>query len=224
MNQKDNIFVYGFIGAGYLLFCSVIPSLIAIQCFALAGLDADFMYVILSFVTGILYTKILFSFMKERVELFSGFCFIGIIEAVVTAIILFFVINFVVSPGLSILFPSSAANYSTNVDNMMMTPAITFFQVAVVAPLFEELIFRGLIMKRALRKWSAPVAVGMTAFLFGVLHMSIVQGLSAAAAGIVLCTFYGRRRCVGLNILAHSLYNSMVFGLAMMIQYAIQMG
>jgi membrane protease YdiL (CAAX protease family) len=57
----------------------------------------------------------------------------------------------------------------------------------------------------------------MTAVLFGVLHLSIVQGISAAAAGIVLCVFYGRRKSVGLNILAHSIYNGMVFGLAMLL-------
>ena len=224
MNRKDNIFVYGLIGIGYLLFCSLIPSLIAIQCSDLMGGDVDFLYVIFSFVTGIIYIKMIFSFMKEKVELLSGFSFLGILEAVFTAILLFVVINFVVSPAFSMLFPSSAANYNSNVTDMMSTPAVTCFQVVVMAPLFEELIFRGLIMKRALRKWPVPVAVGMTAFLFGILHMSIVQGLSAAAAGILLCTFYARRKSVGLNILAHSIYNGMVFGLAMLLQYMVQIG
>ena len=217
MNHKDNILVYAFIGIGYLLFCSAIPSMIAIQCSAMTGGDINGFYLFLSFVTGIIYIIIIFSIMKERVDLFAGFSLKGILEAIVTALLLFFVINFVVSPALSILFPTSAGNYDVSMTDMMSTPIATFFQVAVVAPLFEELIFRGLIMKRALRKWSAPAAVVMTAFLFGLLHLSIVQGLSAAAAGILLCTFYERRRSVGLNILAHGIYNSMVFGLAMLI-------
>lgn len=214
-DKKDNIFFYGLIGCGYLLFCSAIPSEMALGIASVAGGEINHYYALLSFVTGIIYVRMIFSFMGEKLELIANFSLKGLAEAVVTAVLLFVVVNFVVSPLLSIAFPVSAKNYDSNVTDMMTTPIATFFQVAVIAPLFEELIFRGLIMKRALLKWKVSFAVLMTAGLFGILHMSLVQGISAAAAGILLCLFYAKRRSVGLNILAHGIYNGMVFCMAM---------
>ena len=216
-DKRDNIIVYALIGAGYLLFCSVIPSAMAISYSAVLKWEINNLYAPLSFVTGVLYMMMIFSLMREKMDLTANFSWKGLVEAFLTAAVLFVVINFIVSPFLSHLFPTSAGNYDSNMTDMMATPVATFFQVAIIAPLFEELIFRGLILKRSLRKWSVPFAVFMTAALFGILHMSVVQGLSAAAAGIVLCLFYVRRRSVGLSILAHSIYNGMVFGLAFLI-------
>ena len=215
--KRDNIFVYGLLGLGYLLFCSAIPSAMAVSYASVMGWEVNHIYVPLSFLTGILYVMIVFSFMREKLDLSKNVSWKGLGEAFLTAIILFFVINFVVSPALSFVFPASAHNYDSSVADMMATPVITFFQVAFVAPLFEELIFRGLILKRALCRWTISFSVLMTAALFGILHMSIVQGLSAAAAGILLCLFYVRRRSVGLSILAHGIYNGMVFGLAFLL-------
>ena len=214
-DKKDNIWTYALIGTGYLLFCSAIPSSAAIGIASAMGTAVNNCYVPLCFVTGMIYTIMVFSYMREKMDWKAGFSGRGFGEAILAAVILFIVINFVVSPAISILFPASAGNYDANVADMMSTPVVTFFHVAIVAPLFEELIFRGLILKRALRKWSVPAAVVMTAVLFGVLHMNLVQGISATAAGIVLCMFYVRRKSVGLNIIAHGIYNGLVFGLAL---------
>ena len=216
-DKKDNIFTYALIGAGYLLFCSALPSFLAINGSAMTGFEVNAIYAPLSFVTGVIYMILIFSLMGEKMEILSGISLKGIVEALLTAVVLFVLINFMVSPFLSMLFPASAGNYDNNMTDMMATPVATFFQVALIAPLFEELIFRGLILKRALKRWRPFVGVLMTAALFGILHMSVVQGLSAAAAGMVLCTFYVRRKSVGLNILAHSIYNGMVFVLALYI-------
>ena len=216
-DKKDNIFIYGLIGAGYLLFCSALPSILAMNYAPLWGFEINAIYAPLSFVTGVVYMILIFALMGEKMEIFARFSLKGLGEAMITAFILFVVINFAVSPLLSILFPASAGNYDNNMTDMMSTPVATFFQVAFIAPLFEELIFRGLILKRALRKWNSAAGVIMTAALFGILHMSVVQGLSAAAAGLLLSMFYVRRKSVGLNILAHGIYNGMVFGLALLI-------
>lgn len=214
---KDNILIYSLLGAGYLLFCSALPTMIAINAAEILGGNVNNYYAPFSFITGVIYIGMVFAWMGEKLDLTKNFSLKGVGEAILTAIILFVVINFMVSPLLSVAFPSSAGNYDNSVADMMTTPVATFFQVVLIAPLFEELIFRGLIMKRALRWCSTGASVLMTAVLFGVLHLSIVQGISAAAAGIVLCVFYGRRKSVGLNILAHSIYNGMVFGLAMLL-------
>ena len=217
-NQKDNLLLYAFIGVGYLLFCSAVPSFLSIRYAAYAGGEINNYYVPLAFVTGIFYVVMIFSLMREKMELTARISIKGIAGALFTAAVLFIVINFIVSPFLSALFPDSAGNYDSSVTDMMKTPVATFFQVVIVAPLFEEVIFRGFILKRALRTWSVPVSVMITAVLFGILHMNVVQGLSAAAAGIVLCIFYVRRQSVGLNILAHSIYNGMVFAMALLIR------
>lgn len=216
MREKvHEILFYILVGAGYLLVCSTLPTLLASELVRGIGGDGNLYYALFSFLTGICFVRILFRKTMEKMEIFSGISLGGILEAIGTAALLFVVINFFVSPGLALLFPESAGTYESGVSDMMQTPVATFLQVAVIAPLWEELIFRGFIMKRALRFWSPAAAVFLTAFLFGALHMSLVQGISAAAAGLLLCLLYVRRRSVGLNIFAHGIYNGMVFLLAM---------
>lgn len=209
------IVLYILVGAGYLLVCSTLPTLLASELVCGIGGDGSLYYALFSFLTGIIFVRILFRQTMEQMEIFSGISLGGVVEAIGTAVLLFVVINFFVSPGLALLFPESAGTYESGVSGMMQTPVATFFQVAVIAPLWEELIFRGFMMKRALRLWSSASAIFLIAFLFGALHMSLVQGISAAAAGLLLCLFYVRRRSVGLNIFAHGLYNGMVFVLAL---------
>lgn len=208
---KEEILLYTLVGAGYLLVCSGLPTLLAAQLSAVLGGDVNLYYAGLSLAAGALFVKLLFQRTGESMELREGICLAGAAEAVGTALLLFVLINFIVSPVLFQFFPVSAGNYEATVTGMLEVPMAALWQVMVIAPLWEELIFRGFILKRALRRWSSVFSILLTSVLFGILHMSVVQGLSAAAAGLLLCHFYVRRRSVGLNILAHSLYNGMVF-------------
>lgn len=211
MKIKDSIFTFLFAGIGYMLFCSSIPGLLAGIISSAFGGHVNEHYAVLTAFAGILFMIFLYSYFKEKMELFSNLSIKGILEALAMGLVLFVVINFMVSPFLGSVFTASEAHYVENVRQMFETPVVTFIQLVIIAPVMEELVFRGFLLKRELRCRQTWIAVICVAAWFGILHMNVVQSISAAAAGIVLCAFYVRRRSVGLNILAHGFYNGLAY-------------
>lgn len=62
---------------------------------------------------------------------------------------------------------------------------IMFLYVSIFAPVFEEILFRGLIL-RSLQPYGKKFAILASAFLFGIFHGNIVQSPYAFAVGLVL--------------------------------------
>lgn len=63
---------------------------------------------------------------------------------------------------------------------------IQIITVVIIAPIVEELLFRGLIQKRLCEDMKAKYGILISAFLFAVYHMNVVQGLYAFAIGLLL--------------------------------------
>ncbi|MBX9599857.1 MAG: CPBP family intramembrane metalloprotease [Bryobacteraceae bacterium] len=62
----------------------------------------------------------------------------------------------------------------------------TIFTIVLVAPLTEELFFRGLVLGGLLRRYSATVGILVSAVMFAVLHLNPWQAVPAIAAGVFL--------------------------------------
>lgn len=210
-HRIESISTMIFVGVGYLLFCSTLPSFLAMVADQIVPWGINNYYGILSLLAGGIYVFLIYRKWGEKIAWKENVTGKGILEALAVGFGLFFLINFLVSPFLGSIFVESNANYYESVNTMYETPVATFFQVAWIAPLFEELIFRGFLLKRELRKGKKWKAICLVAFFFGLLHMSMVQGISAFLAGIVLCGFYARRESVGLTIISHSFYNTLAY-------------
>jgi len=89
--------------------------------------------------------------------------------------------------------------------------ALVIVSAVVLAPLSEELLFRGLLQSLLLRYLRQPwAAVGITAVLFGVVHFSTPQDIPALVAlGVVLGYNYERCGRLWAPILLHALFNAM---------------
>lgn len=212
MKQKiESISTMIFVSVGYLLFCSTLPSFLAVLADQIMPWAVNAYYAIFSLLAGGIYIYLIYQKWGEEIGWKENITAKGIWEALIVGLFLFFFINFVVSPLLGQLFVESNANYYESVNTMYETPVATFFQVVCIAPLLEELVFRGFLLKRELRESKRWKAVCLVAFFFGLLHMSMVQGISAFLAGIILCSFYARRNSVGLTIVSHSFYNGLAY-------------
>lgn len=64
-------------------------------------------------------------------------------------------------------------------EELAASPIILTLYVAVVAPVFEEITFRGIILNGMSRKLSSKVAIVISALLFALMHMNLVQGINA---------------------------------------------
>lgn len=86
---------------------------------------------------------------------------------------------------------------------------LTLVSTIILAPLSEELVCRGIILKLAgkvsPRFW---VANFIQALAFGILHANLVQGLYAFGLGLVLGALYGRFKNIWLCMLLHAAMNA----------------
>ena len=88
---------------------------------------------------------------------------------------------------------------------------LAFVSLIIVAPVAEELIFRGYLLGK-LRKYAPTwVAVLLTAGLFAVAHGQFNVGLDTFALGVVLCLLRIYSGSLWASILLHMLKNGIAF-------------
>jgi membrane protease YdiL (CAAX protease family) len=79
--------------------------------------------------------------------------------------------------------------------------------LVVVAPLTEELLFRGLILRGLLQRYGTVPAVMLSALLFALVHANPYQFASAITMGVFLAWLLVRTRSLWPCIIAHALFN-----------------
>ncbi|MGH4118010.1 CPBP family intramembrane glutamic endopeptidase [Clostridium sp.] len=86
-----------------------------------------------------------------------------------------------------------------------------FIGTSIVAPIIEEILFRGIILRGLLMKYSVKKSIIVSALLFAIIHMNPWQFLGAFSAGILLGWLYLKTRSIVPCILGHALNNSLEF-------------
>ena len=92
-------------------------------------------------------------------------------------------------------------------DELAVSPIILIISVAVVAPIYEEIIFRGILLKGMAKKMNPTVALVVSAVFFALVHMNIPQGINAFLLGLVIGFIYLRTESIYLSIFAHFINN-----------------
>ena len=85
----------------------------------------------------------------------------------------------------------------------------SFVLVVVVAPLTEELLFRGLILRGFLSRYTMRKAVLASAILFGIFHLNPWQFLGAAIMGVLFAWLFVRTRSLLPCFFGHALNNAL---------------
>jgi membrane protease YdiL (CAAX protease family) len=89
------------------------------------------------------------------------------------------------------------------------TPYIGFaFAVAIVAPVIEELFFRGLLLRALERRFGTGWAVAGSSVAFGLAHFQGLQLPALVAVGLVFGILRVRTGRLGPGILAHAAFNA----------------
>jgi len=83
-----------------------------------------------------------------------------------------------------------------------------FFTAAVLAPLFEEWLFRGFLMVSLTRYLPQFGAILLSGLIFAVAHLSLSEILPLWTLGSILGYVYGRSQNLVSAIVLHSLWNS----------------
>jgi len=110
------------------------------------------------------------------------------------------------------LFVKIFDDYSQQVDRLTSGNGILVLLLAIlVAPIAEELVFRGVILHKTLRVMPFLGANLLQALLFGIYHWNIVQGVYAALIGFLLGLIYYRFKTIVAPIILHMLINASAF-------------
>ena len=117
---------------------------------------------------------------------------------------------FVVEP-LTALLPDMPLWLEETMKKMMekMPLWATLLSVSVFAPLFEEWLCRGLVLRGLLRKMNPFSAIAVSAVFFAILHMNPWQAIPAFCLGLLFGYTYYKTGSLKLTMLMHCTNNTM---------------
>ena len=86
---------------------------------------------------------------------------------------------------------------------------LTLLSVGIIGPVFEEILFRGLIFGELRKITKVKAALIIQALLFGIYHMNIIQGVYAVLLGLLIGFVYYRSNSIIAPIIMHVTINSL---------------
>ncbi|MBI4337821.1 MAG: CPBP family intramembrane metalloprotease [Chloroflexi bacterium] len=113
--------------------------------------------------------------------------------------------------GLRSLLPPSVAPVFRGLGPVLGPLAAS--SAVLLAPLAEELFFRGFLLQGLLRPLGTWGAVGVSSLVFGISHGALGMVIPAALAGMLLGALFLRTRSIWAPIGAHALQNAIVLSL-----------
>ncbi|WP_148605713.1 CPBP family intramembrane glutamic endopeptidase [Acetobacterium tundrae] len=107
--------------------------------------------------------------------------------------------------GITFILPAGGFN---ELPETTTNWGLDFVSTVVLAPICEELIFRGFIFNKMLTRFSPSKAVIISSVIFGAMHLS--TGISPTLVGMVLCVIFMKYGSLLPCIAIHGLHNLVV--------------
>ncbi|SHK42450.1 CPBP family intramembrane glutamic endopeptidase [Paramaledivibacter caminithermalis] len=96
-------------------------------------------------------------------------------------------------------------------DEVFVNPIIAFISLCVIAPVFEEIIYRGIILEQLSKRYSFTTSIIVSGLIFAFIHANIHQGVNAFFIGLILGFIYLKTNSLLLCMLWHFANNFLVF-------------
>lgn len=93
-------------------------------------------------------------------------------------------------------------------DEMFKYPILAIFGTCVIAPVFEETIFRGIILERLSHRYSKITALVVSSLLFAVFHLNIHQGVNAFFLALIIGGVYLATQSLYMSMFVHFVNNA----------------
>lgn len=132
----------------------------------------------------------------------SGVSFLFLLFTVIMALSSILLTDFV-SSCLSFL-----PNLLKNTFNLLSMGWLGLLLIAIVGPVFEEMLFRGAVTRLLLKEYCPKKAILLSALIFGIFHLNPAQVVPAFLIGLVLAWLYYLTDSMIPGIIVHILNNS----------------
>lgn len=86
-----------------------------------------------------------------------------------------------------------------------------FISICIFAPIWEELFFRGILLRRFAMKWKVTTSIVVSSFIFGLMHIGGSSMLHAFLFGCFLAYVYLKTKNIWVPIILHSVSNFLSF-------------
>ena len=107
--------------------------------------------------------------------------------------------------------PERDAAFREAWETDVIRPGLLFLWAVVFAPVLEELLFRGILLRRVERAAGTVPAVLISSLLFGLYHGNLSQGITAAAAGLALGYAYVKTDALLVSVVMHIAVNAAAY-------------
>ncbi len=127
---------------------------------------------------------------------------------VLLGIVLMLAASIVMEPLIN-LFPE---HWFERLNNAVGRGGWAILMTVFLAPVFEEMLFRGLILESVRQKWGASAAIVFSAALFGLVHVPIwPQVVNAFVMGIIMGYIYVLTDSLVSVIIIHAVNNGLAY-------------
>ena len=120
-----------------------------------------------------------------------------------------FLASSIVDDLLELAYPMSDW-YRRMFEEMLGGGAATVVALLFVGPFFEELLFRGIVLRGLLARMPAGRAIVISSLIFGAAHLNVYQFVGAGLLGLPLGWLYARFRSIWPCMLLHAAQNLQV--------------
>ena len=111
--------------------------------------------------------------------------------------------------ALNLIMPQMPQWLETLLQSMLQGPLwVTLLSVSVFAPIFEEWLCRGLVLRGLLQKTNPVAAILISALFFAVIHLNPWQAVPAFILGVLFGIVYYKTGSLKLTMLMHFVNNT----------------
>lgn len=98
-----------------------------------------------------------------------------------------------------------------NSEDIAYTFLVTLIIGGIMAPIVEEILFRGMLLKGLLKKYSIKKSAIVGGIMFSILHLPDIRNVLAIIVGSIIYSFvYAYTRSIVPTIILHMSYNTIV--------------
>lgn len=128
--------------------------------------------------------------------------------------VLLFIVGFgFISDFLQRLFPEPEW-FNEMMSSIFTSGILGFITACIAAPLLEELMFRGVLLRSFLKNYSVKKALVWSALFFAIIHLNPWQAVPAFGLGLLMAWLFYRTGSILPSIIVHFLNNTIAFVMA----------
>ncbi|MDX2230931.1 MAG: CPBP family intramembrane glutamic endopeptidase [Leptolyngbyaceae cyanobacterium bins.349] len=135
----------------------------------------------------------------------SGLILAALVCSLSSFLVMAGLLSYVAPAAVEALLREVEAEANPQTANSLVLQVVSAIAVILVAPIAEELIFRGFMLQRWGVKWNLPLALILSSVVFGLLHLTNPIGLTVF--GFLMGVLYIKTRSLIVPIAGHMLNN-----------------